>query len=261
MLGCGLLSVAAWGQAGRDSQALYELLNRIQQLEQETRQLRGDLELLRYRQEEEKQRLDERFLQLEQRLQAGAPVPGSGLPEEPLLGEGLPPVTAPGAATAPPPAAAPPPVTAPGAATVPPAATAPATTAPAPAPSAAGPEQADYDAAFKMLREGRYEQAIDGFQAFLNNHGNSSLAPDALYWLGETYYVNREFDQAKEAFINLGTHFPSSSRLPDALLKLGYTYQEINDKAKARQVLQRLVQDYPDTTAARLAEQRLQSLR
>lgn len=144
---------------------------------------------------------------------------------------------------------------------------------PAPAPDAgqtpaasppavmAGVEQADFNAALNEFREGRYPQAIADFQQFLNVYPNSPLAGDAQYWLGESYYVSRNENAAKEAFINLGLRYPRSARLPDALLKLGYLYGESGDVGRAREVLQKLVQVYPDSQAARLAEERLQSLR
>ena len=90
---------------------------------------------------------------------------------------------------------------------------------------------------------------------------NGGLAGDAQYWLGESHYVSRDYDAAKEAFINLGLRYPQSARLPDALLKLCYIYGELGDNARAREVLQKLVQVYPNTQAASLAERRLQSLR
>lgn len=119
----------------------------------------------------------------------------------------------------------------------------------------------DFDAALAEWREGRYPAAITAWQRFLNAHPNSRLAGDAQYWLGEAYYVSRDYNAAKEAFINLGLNDPQSARLPDALLKLGYIYGELGDISRAREVLQKLMQVYPSTQAASLAERRLQSLR
>ncbi len=133
----------------------------------------------------------------------------------------------------------------------------------APAPSAppTGTEQADFDAAMTEWREGRYPQAITAWQRFLNAYPNGALAGEAQYWLGEAYYVSRDYPAAKEAFINLGLNASQSPRLPDALLKLGYIYEQLGDVSRAREVLQKLAQVYPHTPAATLAEQRLQSLR
>ncbi|NJM13646.1 MAG: tol-pal system protein YbgF [Synechococcaceae cyanobacterium SM1_2_3] len=133
------------------------------------------------------------------------------------------------------------------------------TTAPSAPP--AGTEQADFDAAMNEWREGRYPQAITAWQRFLNVYPNGKLAGEAQYWLGEAYYVSRDYPSAKDAFITLGLNAPQNSRLPDALLKLGYIYEHLGDASRAKEVLQKLVQVYPHTPAATLAEQQLQSLR
>ena len=122
-------------------------------------------------------------------------------------------------------------------------------------------EQDAYKAAFDTLHEGRYDEAVNRFQDFLTNYPTSRLAGDAQYWLGEAYYVVRDFDKSKQAFLALGMNYPNSKRLPDAMLKLGYLYADSGDKAKAREVLQKLTESYPDSRAATLARQRLQAIR
>lgn len=233
-----IIGSSACAQAARDNQLLYELFNRLDQLEQEIRQLRGDLDLYRYRQEEAMQRQQQLYTDLDRRLQAleeqsGVAAPQVAGPEIPDMARQPEPDTAlpPGQPASPPPAL--------------------------PSP-ASGTEQAAYEQAFNMLREGRYQQAISAFQAFLRDYPNSPLAGDAQYWLGETYYVTREFDRAREAFLALGSNYPEHDKIPDALLRLGYTFQELNERAKARQVLQQLIESYPQSRAAELAQQRLQ---
>lgn len=266
ILACSLISGLAWlpvaqAQAGRDNQVLYELMSRLGQLEREIRQLRGDLELYRHRQEQEVQRQKERHQALDRRLQAleerlsedaasadGAP----GEPGDSTVGLVSPTDTASPSLDEEAPAAAPPPA----AATATPTPDQPLV----PAPPAPGAEQAAYDAAFGMLREGDYEQAIARFQEFLTTYPDSRLAGNAQYWLGEAYYVTRDFPKAREVLANLGEKYPASDKLPDALLKLGYIHDELGEKAKARQVLQQVLKAYPDSQAAGLAERRLQTM-
>lgn len=238
-----MMGSSACAQAARDNQLLYELFNRLDQLEQEIRQLRGDLDLYRYRQEEVMQQQQQLYTDLNRRLQAleehtgvaagesrAAPeVAGSEIPD--MARQPAPDVEpSPGQPASPPPALRSP---------------------------ASGTEQAAYEQAFNMLREGRYQQAISAFQEFLTNYPNGPLAGNAQYWLGETYYVTREFDRAREAFLTLGSNYPEHDKIPDALLRLGYTFQELNERAKAREVLQQLIQSYPQSKAAELAQQRL----
>lgn len=230
-----MMGSSACAQAARDNQLLYELFNRLDQLEQEIRQLRGDLDLYRYRQEEVMQQQQQLYTDLNRRLQALEEHTGVAAPEvaEPEI----------------PDMARPP---APDTALSPSQPASPALPSPA-----SGTEQAAYEQAFNMLREGRYQQAISAFQEFLRDYPNSPLAGNAQYWLGETYYVTREFDRAREAFLTLGSNYPEHDKIPDALLRLGYTFQELNERAKAREVLQQLIQSYPQSKAAELAQQRL----
>jgi tol-pal system protein YbgF len=103
-------------------------------------------------------------------------------------------------------------------------------------------EQAEYDTALAILREGRY-------------------ADNANYWLGETYYVTRDFDQALQTFAGLVNNFPQSPKVSDSQLKMGYIYYEKQDWAAARKSLEAVVSNYPGTTTARLANDRLQRMK
>jgi tol-pal system protein YbgF len=85
-------------------------------------------------------------------------------------------------------------------------------------------EQNAYQSAFDTLKEGRYEKAKTELKTFLQNHPTSSFSGNAQYWLGEAHYVTREFKQAIDEFKKVLSNYPSSLKIPDAMLKLGYTY-------------------------------------
>lgn len=249
--GLTLPSIGA-AQSAAEGTLTLELLQRVERLETEMRRLRGELEMYRYQVE-----------MLEQeRSAASAPNSPPGAAAYPPPAAAVePPLAAP---VAPVPAAPAAPVAPLVSAPVPPAAATPA--APVASVAAASgtggdTERASFERAMGELREGRYAPAITHFQQFLSAYPTSTRAGDAQYWLGESYYLSRDINAAKEAFINLGLRYPESARLPDALLKLGYLYSEQGDTARAREVLQKLRQSYPNTQAASLAERRLQSLR
>jgi tol-pal system protein YbgF len=122
-------------------------------------------------------------------------------------------------------------------------------------------EKQAYDEAFQSLKDLRYADAAEQFQAFLTSYPNSEYADNAQYWLGESYYVTRNYDLALTAFNDLIDKYPDSGKVPDALLKIGYTYYELKQWDSARTALTRVQQDYPDTTLARLAESRLRGMR
>ena len=128
------------------------------------------------------------------------------------------------------------------------------------AAGAAGEDQAAYNAAFEKLKGGNYADAIAAFQDMAKRYPSSSLLDNAQYWIGEAYYVTRDYDEAAAAFRTVGERWPDSRKAPDALLKLGYTQYEQKHLTAARVTLQQVVARFPDTEAARLAQERLRKL-
>jgi len=129
--------------------------------------------------------------------------------------------------------------------------------------TAASPEdeKAAYDQAFQALKDLRYADAAEEFQSFLTRYPNSEYSDNAQYWLGESYYVTRNYDLALTAFQDLLDRFPDSPKAPDALLKIGYTHYELEQWDSARAALTQVQEQYPDSTLSRLAENRLRSMR
>lgn len=118
-------------------------------------------------------------------------------------------------------------------------------------------ERKAYDAAFQLLREGRYQESAEAFQSFLEDFPDGPYADNARYWLGESRYVTRDFTPALEAFRAVVENHPGSAKIPDARLKMGYTLYEMARYDEAREVLQTVTRQHPDSAVARLAEERL----
>ena len=91
-----------------------------------------------------------------------------------------------------------------------------------------------YAQSFDALKAGSYSVAITGFKSFLSSYPASPLAENAQYWLGEAFYVTRDFDSATGAFRNVLQKWPDSRKAPDALLKLGYTQLEQKKTGEGR---------------------------
>ena len=228
-----------------NAQANIEMLNRVNALQQEISSLRGMVEQLQNENAELKQSARQQYIDIDSRL---ARIEG---------------VSAPAAASA---------EAAPSDSPVP-AASAPAPVAPsgvvsglanAPAagdaPADPATERALYDSAFQALRDGEYAQASRRFQAYLEAFPDGSLAPNAWYWLGESYYVTQNYDVALQAFQSLLQAFPDSNKAPDALLKAGYCQFELNRADQGELTLRDVVARFPGSDAARLAQSRLRSL-
>ena len=128
-------------------------------------------------------------------------------------------------------------------------------------PAIGGDDRTNYQAALELLRQGRYPQAEAAFTEFLAGFPDSELRDNAQYWLAETHYVNREFEKALGGFRAVIENYPNSGKLPDALLKAGFCEYELQRWDDARKSLQAVVDQFPDSTAARLASQRLERMR
>jgi tol-pal system protein YbgF len=94
----------------------------------------------------------------------------------------------------------------------------------------------------------------------LGSFPQSPLADNAQYWLAETQYVRGQYQTALAEFQKVLEKYPQSAKTPDALLKVGYCQSELKNPEGARTALQQVMRQYPDTTAARLAAQRLERL-
>ncbi len=139
-------------------------------------------------------------------------------------------------------------------------AAAPTASAPGPAQPGDASEKVAYQAAFDLLKQGQYDRASAAFQSFLSTYPASSLADNAQYWLGEAYYVNKSYPESLAAFQRLLANYPLSRKLPDALLKTGFCHYELKQFPAARDVLTRVVTQFADSPAAKLAQQRLDKM-
>lgn len=120
--------------------------------------------------------------------------------------------------------------------------------------------QDDYDIAFAHLRGGRFLESARAFEDFIQKYPNNELTDNAYYWLGESYYVKRQYPQALSAFMMLTDKFPDSAKAADSWLKIGYSYYEMDDFIKADETLKKVINNYPNTNIARLAKNRLRQL-
>ncbi len=123
----------------------------------------------------------------------------------------------------------------------------------------AGPEEA-YQAAFSRIENNEYEAAAEAFRSFLEDYPDSDLASNALYWLGESHYVMRDFERALGEFNKVLQNHPDSGKAAAALLKIGYSFYELGEYKSAREALNRVGDRFPDTSEARLAKKRLERM-
>ncbi|MDE2234064.1 MAG: tol-pal system protein YbgF [Gammaproteobacteria bacterium] len=124
-----------------------------------------------------------------------------------------------------------------------------------------GGDQTAYQRNFNLLKQGRYEDAINGFTNFIQQYPQSPLVPNAEFWMGECHYQMSDFQGALVNYQAVLKGYPNSNKAPDALLKVGYSQYEMQRYADARKTLDSVIKRYPGTNVANLARQRLQRMR
>jgi tol-pal system protein YbgF len=243
-----------------DSGTLLKLLQSVEELKAEVRELRGQLEQQQYSLSQMTDRQRELYLDVDRRLQrmeaSGAGVAAAAASAGP--GPAPPAGTSASAGST---VGGTSPASTSGAAAVGVAAAGAATAAGTPQGTDPLKEQQAYQGAFNLLKAGRYDQAAKSFRKFLAEYPTGKFAGNAQYWLGESYYVTRNFDSALREFNTLVSSHPDSQKVSHALLKIGYIHDELGQKEKAREILTGLTNDYPQSTAAGLATKRLERMR
>ena len=215
-----------------NSQANVDLLNQLQQLRTQMQEMQGSIEQLQHENETLKQRNRDQYLDLDgrlNRLESGDEAPAEAKP------------TAAGQASA----AEKPPVV----------------RGDAKALAAASDERAVYNMAFDALKSGNYDDSARLFQSFLEQYPEGVYAPNALYWLGESYYATRNFKMAEAQFRDLVARYPTHDKAAGGLLKQGLSQYGLGDVGQAEKTLAQVIANFPGSDSARTAQDRLQSIR
>lgn len=129
---------------------------------------------------------------------------------------------------------------------------APARTASAAAGGAAlpaGTPEEQYRYAFDLLRRQDFAAAETALAAFVKSHPDNPLAGNAQYWLGETFYVREQYDQAAVAFTEGFQTYPDSSKAADNLLKLGMSLGNLGKNEDACTTFGHLIANFPNASA------------
>jgi tol-pal system protein YbgF len=118
-------------------------------------------------------------------------------------------------------------------------------------------EQAAFDASLTQFRNGDFRGAATSLQAFITRYPQSAYSAAAHYWLGNAHYQLKDYKAAIAAQQVVIDKHADSTRAPEALLNIAASQIELNDRRNARATLQRIIKDYPETEAAKLAKERL----
>ena len=225
--------VAALEQQASNNQGNVDLLNQVTQLKAEVQALRSQIEELQQQQEQAKQGSRNQYLDLDgrlNRLEGGAASPPAATtatrPPSPATGGDQPPAVYGDRGTL---------VQGEG-------------------------ERAAYETAFDALKAGQYADSANLFQQFLQDYPSGSYAPNALYWLGESYYVTQNYTLAQQQFQTLLDRYPTHDKAAGALLKVGLSQYGLKQMDAAEATLSQVSQRYPGSDAARTADDRLRAI-
>ncbi len=145
--------------------------------------------------------------------------------------------------------------------------------APSPMPSAGAASRSEsrsaalmadresYERTLTRFKDGDLDGARQGFAEFLVQHPHSDLAPNARFWLGESYYGKKDYSRAIDAYDQVQLNHPASEKVPAALLKKGYAYLALKDRKKAASALKQVIDLYPRSPEANKAIDKLNQLK
>ena len=239
--------VAVLEAQAANPQANMDLLNQIAQLRTQVQDLQGTVEQLQHENEQLKQTGRDQYLDLDgrlQRLEGGVAPASSAAPVAPVAP----------AKAAPKPAAAGKQAAATGE-------RAPTVRGDSGSLAQAGDERAAYEAALNTLKAGDYVASAQQVQSFLDAHPDGVYAPNAMYWLGESYYVTHNFPLAEGQFRALVDRYPTHDKAAGGLLKLGMSQYGEGHADAAKATLNDVIRQYPGSDAARRAADQLQSIK
>ncbi|MDH5833083.1 tol-pal system protein YbgF [Luteimonas kalidii] len=231
--------VAALELRAADNQGNVDLLNQLTALRSEVQALRSQIEELQQQNEQLRSTNRSQYLDLDgrlNRLEGG----GTALPDPAGATSAAPAPTGPAAAAA---------------------GETPPTVHGDPGLLAnSADERSAYDTAFDALKSGDYARSAELFQTFLQMHPEGVYAPNARYWLGESYYVTQNYELARDQFQALVARYPTHDKAPGALLKIGLSQYGLRDLDGAEATLAQVANQFPGTDAARTAEDRLHAI-
>ena len=137
-----------------------------------------------------------------------------------------------------------------------------APTAPAPAAPvvAGGSPQRLYDTAWADYASGQWALAVTGFEAYVSTYPRSEMTDDAAFYIGETYFLQGDFQGAVEAYEQVVSNYPNGDKVPEAAYKRGLAFDRLGEPDRARESFELVVTNYPDSRMAALAQQLLDRL-
>ncbi len=133
--------------------------------------------------------------------------------------------------------------------------------APVPAVAPAPPSgQQLYDQGYALYKQARYDDARQLLRRYTVEHPDTKLTDNALFWVGESYYDQAQYEQAILEYDKVIQKFPGADKVPSALLKQAFAFDAIGDPTDAKILLRKVLREHPDSEQAIIARKKLEIL-
>jgi len=112
-----------------------------------------------------------------------------------------------------------------------------------------------YREAFGLVRARDFPAAVVAFSAFVRDYPSSARVANAYYWMGEIHHAEQKLEKAREAFALVLGQYPEHPKAPHAAFKLGVIYSELGDQARSEEYLDYVLKNHPKSNVAPLVEE------
>jgi len=125
---------------------------------------------------------------------------------------------------------------------------------------AAGAEASAYQKALDLANGSHYLEAAGAFESFLQKYPRSQWASNARFWVGESFYLSRDYKRAIKEFQLFIEKYPRDAKISEAILKQGNSFYELGLIDESRAFYEKVVSSYPSSKDAKAAKAKLKRI-
>ena len=118
-----------------------------------------------------------------------------------------------------------------------------------------------YNGAYSKLSKGDFKASREEFKKFLQLFPQTEYSDNAQFWIGESYYREKRYEEAIIEFEEVIKKYPQGNKVPDAQLKQAFSFIALDDTNSAKLLLEKIIKQYPDSDQAAIAQAKIKSLK